>query len=1586
MYFYLLSSLIMPKSLRHIKILSYLIFAFVYSYKGQAQLVSGKPDRLAQEVKSWISTSKFKDAPKIGDQFSSLWGSTLLSPQQSKEVQEIVFQMPLKGFRTANLAYFFIRNVVQIPHESPLFSEFISVWKKLLDQKDAKTAMVLAEQLDSWFYTKQLTQTGNLTISVQGNLRILWPSIKTEIIDTLQATSLNDGWDTESPMSEAPVVDFYDDQKPWILQSKVSDGPRFTWEKAEVQFKIGKDSLRLKSQEFSWLVKDKFGIGKDADLGGGIWGMPNAKLSLNEWEILPRTASLLGTNSLFTLNQKANAGMAKISLKRKVGAQYFNLEFRSNENLKEPIVGSFGKARGRLWIQGSKMGLLASRALAQLEIIKKDKLIARVLAPSFWISPDGSVEIQKGLFVAYVGIKDSLYHPLIRGNWYAKDQTLHLKKLDGIAEERLLFEDSYHQIRISADLAILKTNSNKIDFYRISGKSQVPAWIESFDYYSPDRIDVLQGTLTFNPMRVLYNFLIETKRNWAYFGDILIKNNKDYKVLMPGFNAFIKAGYINYDPKTDVISFTKMGRHYAQVQFAKKDFDKFFVASNANQISRDSANISIDLAAQKLIVRGVKEVSVSDSLKATFIPSDRQIVFSKGRDFDFKGEIKIGNYRFRGPLFDFNFSNFSVNFSEIDSITFLPKLKDGSLGNRELGAQFKYGAGSILLSPPNNKSGRLGVAAYPKLIIPTGVISYFDEPWRAKGVYGKAFYFKVPRIELDSLTQKEITFEGSFYTDGLIPTLKVSLTLMPDQSFGFKYNSKSPLELYKKQAKYTLAEPLMMDKLGLHTAGSLQFLSLTSNQKLAYFYPDSLISTGTEGKLASNFQGKNIFPEAKWAAHNLLWRPSQDSLWVNPAKNQITMYQGQVRLEGPLGMHQKKVFARGKMMFGDGIFVSSHFNLGASFWQTNQSEMRIGRQMASFKPAIFTKSIRAEANLVTQKVSVKPSTEVLSTKEDSPVIFPYIAYQSILTEALWDLKTERFKMFGKTGFELSRWLEDSANTSLDSTSMTLKNQILTSSDQETQGSIKAFSAEYDLKAQFLQLGGVQHVAIGPAFVFPAKGLFAIQKEGQFKPFSGARAILDPLNQIHFLSDLRVVEANSDAWKGEANYLLPRSDGDTIAIPIKNFEFLKIEKPNPAPVKFKSAIPEPLQWIQAEGLIPEKTPILLSEHQQYKGEINVISKEAFLKFKGFIRPLIGLKNFRSAWIPFENAKGESANLRLDANLRDEAGRPVTAGIFINADNKLYPTFLGPFSDELDPVLFSAEGEVSEGKESFEVKGKSSELRLFIDQKKMEANGPVQLFTGNEGIKSFGKITLSTDTLTPRIEAWLSIQYPIPAAVLKVMGDRIVKYNLDEGFISTSADEPEDRDEYLKRVEFLLKKPLADPIRAKMDQAHLALDKVSPEFAKNINFSKVHWTWSANTSSFYTIGGLPLVNVGTVDINSTIKGYMELIKKPNKEEFYGYWELSEDLWYYFAYFNGELGVFSSDNLFLSTIREAVKNNKKEKNVVAVVEAAADEKDAFLKRFLLYYRQTNVSKKTGNIKKQAPQKEAPQSPKLKEKKGGF
>ncbi len=1549
---------------RQIAIALFLFLAFVCPTMLWAQSFSGNKDRFSAEYANWILSSKYQDAAKIANQWTTFYKNPNLPESEKSRIAAQILLMPSKGFRSPVMAYLLARCLLQFEENDKTRGSFLDAWGLLIQQKDNKTALALLENIDAWQYNRQLMPIGNYRVEILGDLLVRWPETVTAPKDTLLPEKpLSDGWDTEAPLSTSST-EIFEPEALWQQASKISSGPVLYWSKPQIKIKTGKDSLLIDAQELSWNIKDRIGRGVEAVQEGVLFGYPGAKIRSKAFEIIPRVGQFVGLEDVWSADQLDLAGQSKILIKRKAGNPNYLLEFRAKEALKNPMIGKQWSAHGRLWILGNRRGLLAGAQAATLEFKQGEKTNVKVSGPSLWVLPDESVEIAQGTFVAYIGMKDSLTHSAVRANWVTKDGLLRIRKQEGIAAERLLFEDSYHQVRISADVAMFRPDKQKIDFYRVSGKSQVPAWVESFDFYSPDRTTALQGSMPYNPMRVLYNYLTETKKSWAYLGDIAAKNKRELTSILPGFLQYVQSGYMNYQAKTDEISFTKLGRHYAQVSFAQKDFDRFYVPSYSNEMSRDSANITVDLFGQKLVVRGITEIMVSDSLRANFIPSDKQVVFSRGRDFDFQGEIKIGNYRFRGPEFKFNFSAFSVDFPKIDSITFFPRLKDGSVSSHELGGQFKYGAGSILLSPPNNKSGRLGIAAYPKLIIPTGVMSYFDEPWRAKGAYGKDFYFKVPRIELDSLTHKEITFEGTFYSGNVLPPIKTSLVLMPDQSFGFKYMGKSVIGVYKNQGQFTATEPYLMDKKGLHSAGTLHILGLNSEQKESYFYPDSLIAQGLKGNMSPNFQGKNIFPEAKWAAHAFRWNLGQDSLFISPIKNRMSLYGQALGFEGDLVVHSKQVFGHGRVYVANGVFTSDRFDFTNPLWRTKQADMRIGK-------AIFAEGVAMESVVATQKVVVKPSQS-----GDSPVIFPYIAYQSSLSEAIWDLKGERFRMTGKSGFELSRWYEDSTarvSDSLQALAYTPKTLDLKG---ETPGLIRANTAEYDLKAQFLQLGGVNQVAIGSALVFPAKGLFGIQKDGQFKPFTGAKALLDPLNQAHKLADLHVIEANSDAWKGVANYLLPRSDGDTVSIPIKNFEFMR-----QGGAKAKS-------WITAEGLVPEKTPILLSAHQQYKGEVSVNSSLEHVIFKGFIRPLIGLKNFRSAWIPFENTKGESPNLVLNAALRDEAGRPVTAGIFINADNKLYPTFLGPVSDDLDPILFSAEGNVNEKKDSFEIIGKTHEMRLFIDQKRLETQGPIQLITGDQGLKAVGKIQMSTDTLSPHLDTWVSLQYAFPATLLKVMGDRIVKYNLDEGLQTTSADEPENRDDYMKRVDVILGKAVAEPIRSKMDQNHLALDKVSPEFAKWVNFSNVRWNWSANTSAFYSLGGIPLVNVGPVDINSTVKGYMEVIKKPNKEEFYGYWELSEDLWYYFAYFNGELGVYSSDNSFLAAIREAVKNEKgsKDKNSIRVVEAAGDEKDAFVKRFLLYYRQAQPAKKAANGKKITPPKEAPKTTKPKAKQGGF
>jgi hypothetical protein len=1469
-----------------------------------AQQFTGNPDRFASEVASWMLQSKYQDAPQIAAKWSTFWQST---PQENLRTQ--ITQTATKGMRSPQIAYLFVR--VYLQSSSELQSELLQIWPKILEAKDPKIAIALLEQIDSWQYNQTLSGTGNYQIRIQGNLHLAWHQ-------TQAVVSEADSWDSESPLSDAtPTFTF-------------SNGPTLTWNKAVLQSKISRDSLEIAPDSFQWSIKDRLGIGTLARLKGGAYG----DWEIKTFQLIPRKGVLVSQEGTLKLGERLLEGSGKLSLKRKAGTPFFSFDFQSKTELKEPLQGLYWKAFGRLNIQDNKQGISAyGSSPARIEVYTQKQKLAEFKTPLAYISADEKIQMPQGEFTAFVGPKDSLYHANVRANWVPGEEAWHIN----LNESKQMFEESFHQMRIAGDLAILKVAARMIDFYRVSGRAQVPAWVESFDFFDAERIDSEQGILTYDPLRVLYNYLNETKQNEAYLGDIATRYQRDPKTLQGGFEQFKRAGLLNYQASTDRVSWTRLGKHYAQVKFAKKDFDRFYVPSYGNLVPRDSANISLDLAQKKLMVRGIKEVMVSDSLKANFLPSDSQISFSQGRDFDFKGEIKIGNYRFRGPAFYFNFTNFAVQFPKIDSITFLPKNS-----SHEVGGQFKYEAGTILLSPPSNKSGRNGIAAYPKLLIPNGVVSYFDEDWRAQGVYTKKHYFKVPRIELDSLTQKEITFQGNFYSEGLLPPLKASLVLMPDQSFGFQYTSKSPLEIYKGQAKYTLSAPLTMNRTGLQSQGSLQYLGLLAQEKATHFYPDSLISSGTEAKITSVFGGKSIFPEAKIPAHSLRWIPSQDSLWIQPEKTSISLFQNQVQVEGRLGMHQKQVFAQGKMTFSDGVFVGNNFRLNANSWHGDQVEMKIGRQMALFKPAVQAQSVTIDATVGTGKMTIKPMKG-----EESPIVFPFIAYQSTLKDAVWDTQNQTFKMTGKSGFELQRWAE---NDSL--------------IPDQSQGLIRANTAEYDLKGQILSLGGVKEVGSGPSQIYPAKGLFGLQKDGAFKPFTGARALL---NGTHMLADLKVTEGNSTSWKGEANYLYPRSDGDTVKVTLRNFAFVESVLAN----KKTETV------ITAEGLISEKTPMNFSKHQQFKGEVALNSGKANLQFKGFLRPVLGLPNFKAAWIPFENAKGETPTLKLDPSVRDEAGRPVTAGIFINADNKLYPTFLGPVSDDLDPVLFQAEGEVVEEKDRYEVKGKDSEIRLFVEKRRMEAEGAVQLFTGNKPIKAFGKIDMSTDSLVPRLETWLSLQFVFPPNLLKVMGDRIVKFGLDEGIPGESADEPENRDAYLKRAAQVLGRPIPEAIRTKMDQVHLGLDKVAPEFAGSINLSAVRWVWSPNTSSFYSVGGLPVVNVGPVDVNSTLKGYMEVIKKPSKEEFYGYWELSEDLWYYFAYFNGELGVYSSDNAFLAAIREAVKGDKKGK--LAVVEAAADEKDAFLKRFLSYYRGVSPAKKAAPVKKSAPAKPAV-------KKGGF
>ena len=1282
---------------------------------------------------------------------------------------------------------------------------------------------------------------------------------------------------------------------PYSLRVNGTQQEKNHWGPSEITYRVANDSLVFQVSEFHWDEKTKTAQAKGGEIPGDKLGHKNARIQLDAMQFEPANGTLRIISADWIEGDQTKNGEGSLTLRRK--DKYFSFEFRGSEPT--TFAGEAWTAEGAPYYKDMRKGLRNG-------VLRFGNLGA-MSAPLIAFLPDSTILVPTGRWTSLLGEKDSLSRTELTGQWYPKSQTFHFKKLPG-ASNRALFEDTFHEMRMSVDLGVLRVREKRIDFYQISGRNQVPAWLESKDYYNDGRIQDLQGMLTYSPMRILYRYLVENKAQSATIGDLAVLVNRKPEQLIAGFQSFVEAGYMQVDG--DVYSFTNQGKHYARVAYEKKDFDTFYAASMGDRLDADSASISLDLVDKKLRIRGIQQVMISDSLKAEFIPYDEALTFQKGRDFNFPGEIKIGDYRFRGPDFAFKFNDFTAQFTKIDSITFIPKGQ-----SKEFGGQFRYESGSLILSEPGNKSGRFGVAEYPKLIIPKGMTAHFDEPWRANGVYESRYYFKVPSIEMDSLTQKAPVFIGTFYTPGLLPPLNTQLILKPDQSFGFTYFPKTPLKIYQNRATLTTTAPIEMDKKGLHTAGNFSIEGFQSSTKESFLYPDSLISTGLGGKLGEMANKKG--PIATLPAHRFTWLPREDSLAIYPEKNSFALYANQLQLEGPVWMHKKQVFGKGEITLGDGKLKSELFYFQPATWKSKEASLAIGLK----KPVFQAEKIAIEAAPGAVNLSFKPV-------EESPAKLPIQNYTTTYSGAVWEQKNQKIKL---TKPELS---------SLDSASKAAP--------------ILAKAGILDQVSEVLSLEGVKEIEIGPATVYPSKGLLAIAKGGQFKSLTGARATVNG----HVLANINTITANAQKFTGTANYLLPVEGSDSLVIPMKNFDFLP-------------------EGIRAEARYIEKTPLKLTAHQEFKGDVYFLSEKPSLEFKGSIRPLLGTLKFKTAWIPFANSKG----IVVNDELKDELGRSVTAGIFVNADNKLYPSFLGPMSNEDDPVLFKAAGEVTEASEVYSIKNAESQMHLSIPKKRVETDGMVQLFTGNKLVRSFGKISMSLDTLIPRIESWLSLQFQVPVPILAKMGDRIVRYNLDEGLLTAAADEPADRDEYLKRVEPILGKKIPETTKARMDREHLALDKVDPDFASMINFSSIKWAWSPNLSAFYSIGDLPLINVGPVDVNATVKGFMEVIKKPSKEEFYGYWELSEDLWYYFAYFEGELGVYSSDNAFLATVRESMKTQKK--GGIKVVEAAAEEKNAFVKRFNAYYKPL-IPVKKAPVKKE-PEKIKP-AKKGKEKSGGF
>lgn len=1164
--------------------------------------------------------------------------------------------------------------------------------------------------------------------------------------------------------------------------------------------------------------------------------------------------------------------------------------------------------------------------------------------------------------------KDSVSHPAVKMRFDLKNSILNLNKIDRGGYRNSMYSDTFHQVDIKSDAMAWDLKGGKMDFYIISGKAEVPAVFESFNYFNPDRIRNLSTNAGFNPLILAGNIVARKKVNLITIDEMVNLTKKERYQVSNGMLIGHQMGFFDFDPITNNYSLSRKGQHYFLSYMGKADFDDL-VLSSLSPGGGKAGNASIDLNTKALDIKGTQDFKLSDSLGINFIPKDQSMQIVGNKVFRFNGEIVVKNYRFYGD-FEVQYEQFLVKLKRIDSIRFIPLelFKKGS--KIEIGGHMLYGkTGTLYLNSPDNKSGRRKLAEYPKLDIQDGVLVYFNEPGRNQ-VFEKDVYFKANSIKIDSLNSVNPVISGVFYTGNIFKPIQENLIVLPDTSVGIMHKAKSPYKLYGTESSLKAESEIVLSKKGIKTSGEISHLAGKFKAKEINLFEDNLNAKGEVGKITeSTFTPGAYFPEVSISEYKLYWEPKLDSMSIASEKG-FRFYAGSSVLSGALLINHKGLFGNGFLDRKDSDTKSESFKFNKSGFLAENSVVNIKSAEKDAKSIFSGKFVGVDFNVQTAIVKISSKNEGFDSIQKSLLEFPYSSYVTTIDNAVWNIKSKKITMAGL--------LENSEFKSTSPTQFGLK--------------FNGTAATYDIAELNLNISGVESINSVDASIIPPKGLVAVKKDGMLESFTKAKIIADTLNKFHVLTNATVKINSKLSFSGNADYQFVNVSSDTFNIKLGNFEFAEI---GPDGNLLNSKSSNKLSTI-ARAKVTEKDSIYLSPKILYKGDVTMLAPFKNLSLNGAVLP--ELKKYPilgGNWINYKGNKSEEISINVDETLKD-GGKSLYVGMHFRAgaqNGALYPTFLSAKKNEDDLDIFLAKGVFKrvEANKKFVVSSTNvneiSNLYEFYDSKGIIAmEGKFNLLGAPSKIfETVGIANLALDSMKYQFSTMMKFDFPLSIPTTQKLGQNIVKSNLDAGN-SDPAIVPDSPYFTSKLVQFIGNKDTED-YKNKNLKEHLPLPKFSTKFLNTLVFSDLDLKWNPVANAFHSVGKIGISNIGDIDINAMVDGYVEIVKSPQTgDELFVFLEISPSNWYYFGFKNGQLGMTSSDEEINRLISTPI-GGKEKKSEVAFVDA--NEASKFRKRFLQVYKgvkETEFAIKSKATTVLPTQPKAKSATKKEEEKEGF
>ena len=949
------------------------------------------------------------------------------------------------------------------------------------------------------------------------------------------------------------------------------------------------------------------------------------------------------------------------------------------------------------------------------------------------------------------------------------------------------FIDSYFKLYVYAPKLIwnLDTPTPYYTYEVATSQEQKVASIQSINYFDAKLFDKFKGVSGIHPFSIISKKCREIQSltfTEASFASLL---RKSIEQVLPEIVDMAADGFLRYDSNLKLIFVSQKLIDFSDASIGKIDFDNILISSDFRIINSDESKLSemndktkstilteisatnlrkqnsfiyasINLDENYLRINEVNQVVLSKAQKTIIYPDSSFIIMEKNRDIRFSGWLNAGKLEFHTIESKFIYEDFKVKIINSDEafLRVKPLRKEDGEDNIQMLSSISNLQGDLFIDDPLFKSGKqTSNSKFPYLQTSTDCFVFYDAKYIEKGAYDRErFYYRIGLFEMDSLdnfNEKSFNLSGELVSGGIFPNLSEKLGIMNDYSFGFIADTPTEgYDFYGTKTKYT--NKIALSSNGLQGSGTIKFFNSTSISKKLTFLPDSTI-----GLAQFVNEESTLFPNIESELARITYQPKKQILQVNSYLSYpLSMFHGEVNMQGLLKLEEKSVTGIGTILFEDAVMTSLDFSFKQNDILSNNTSFSLINRLTNndeFTYAFESKSFSASISLINR-------IGEFNSNITNRIKFPVNKFYCQMDKFKWYMNDENI--------ELSNVNDVFENINSES----VVNNFFSLDEKQDSLQFNSISAKFYLNQQTILCDKVKFVRVADALLYPEKTTLNIRAYGVIDSLYNSTIVANYNTKFHKFINASIYIKSRNFYQGYATY--PYYDRDSSLTLVS---MSKISGENLITV--------------ANGEIPEKSQFKLSKEFDYFGKIAILSSNEGIILNGSAR-LKHNCDYDKSWLQFQDTViAKNIQLPISEQPINSIGQKMAIG-FLWHDNEnidslsIYPAFISKKLGTDDIKLFSISGyiEYNQLANEFQIATKSrlaksdSLSNLFslnIKTCQVNAYGDIDLGInlGDLKIESYGKIEFNQELKKTKFFLNAKITIPLPNSLMDNLANKI-----------------------------------------------------------------------------------------------------------------------------------------------------------------------------------------------------------------------